>query len=147
MLILIGCFALLFFYHKRNSQKYPRLYAFGMQDWLIHCEGQNREYRLLSENDSSTNSMLSPTSRDLSFLDKNNKNQHYIKRFDFKSLDQDSVWRFYYTKDIRLFAKKNDTSKVLWGDEQVFEISPNLTALTVTTESGRKIKLACQRKR
>ena len=145
--ILIGSLALLFFFHKSESQKYPRLYAFGIRDWLIHCEGQNRKYRLLSTNPPSGNSMLSPTSRDLSFLDANNKTLYYTVRFDFKSLDQDSVWRFYYKKfDIRLFEKK-DQSKVLWGDEKVFEISSDLNTLTVITKEEKKIKLICQRKK
>ncbi len=147
-LIFLGVFVLTIFDHKNNAQKFPRLYAFGMREWLIHCEGQNRIYRLLSENyPDRSNSSTSPTDRDLRFLDENNQTLYYTVSFDFKSLDQDSVWRFYYNKlDIRVFVKK-DKSKVLWGDEKVFEISANLDSLTVITKEDQKIKMPCQRKR
>ena len=146
-LILAGAVAGLFFYHKNSSQKYPRLYAFGMGEWRIHCEGKGRIYRLLSETYRDGNSSATPIDRDLSFLDENNKPFYYTRRFDFKSLDQDSVWRFHYHKwDIRVFAKK-DKTKVLRGDEKTFEISASLDSLRVITKEDQKITLPCQRQR
>ena len=147
-LIFAGVFWMGVVYDKNKAQKYPRLYAFGIREWLIHCEGQNRIYRLLSKNyRDRSNSSTSPTTRDLSFLDENNQTLYYTVSFDFKSLDQDSVWRFHYNKlDIRVFTKK-DKSKVLWEDEKVFEVSANLDSLTVITKEDQKIKMPCKRKR
>ena len=65
--------------------------------------------------------------------------------FEKESLDQDSVWRFnYHPKDVRLFVKK-DRTKVLKGDEKVFEIAEDFKTLTVITQTGDRLILACQR--
>ena len=129
-----------------DQGEYPKLHDFGIKDWSVRCQGLGREYRLLSSVDHSATDRSSSrySHRTLNFLDRNSNILYKTAVFDKSSLDKDGVWRFKYRKfDIRIGGKK-DRSKVLKGDESVFEIAEDFKSMVVITENEQKLKLSCQ---
>lgn len=127
-----------------EQDNYPKLVRFGLQKWAVQCESEKLVYRLISYNPLGSNSTKSITRRSLSFLDEKEKRRYSIHRFDKNSLDQDSVWRFIYHEGLIKSFSKEDESKVLKGNEQVFEIAEDFHSLTITTKDEQKLKLSCQ---
>ena len=127
-----------------DSETYPKLSRFGLQDWTVQCQGQGRTYHLRSFNPLGPNSTKHITDRSLSFLDKNNKRSYILHKFDKRSLDKDSVWRFHYSEGLIKAHSEEEKAKVLKGDEQIFEIAENFQSLTVITKEDKKLTLSCQ---
>ena len=140
--VVFICIVILVFMNRHEKQTYPKLVAFGWTEWSAKCQGEGRDYYMLSDVNANEESL---GGRHLKFLDEEGTALYYTPLFEKASLDQDGVWRFnYHKKDIRLFAKK-DRDKVLKGDEKVFEISENFNSLTVITNKGKKLTLNCQK--
>jgi len=111
-------------------------------DWSIKCQNKDRIYRLTSSKLTNSQNLTSHTNRKLGFLDENQKMLYSTHNFDHEALEKKGIWRFTYTKDPRLFGKK-DPSKVLQGDEQIFEISSDLKTLNIITKDNKNIQLPC----
>lgn len=124
--------------------EYPKLSEFGRKKWSVQCKGPDREYRLSSIAYKNSQRNYSISQRELSFLDQNNDIFYVTRVFDKSSLDKDGVWRFKYRKwDIRLSGKK-DKTKVLKGDEKVFEIAEDFKSMVVITKNEQNLKLSCE---
>lgn len=129
-----------------DQGEYPKLHSFGIKDWSVRCQGLGREYRLLSSVDRSAveGSSGRLSHRTLNFLDQDSNTLYKTSVFDKSSLDKEGLWRFKYRSfDIRLVGKK-DQSKVLRGDEVVFEIAEDFKSMLVITKDEQKLKLSCQ---
>ncbi len=127
-----------------EQDNYPKLFRFGIQKWAVRCESEGWVYHLISYNPLGHDSTKNITSRSLSFLDEKEKRRYSIHRFDKNSLDRDSVWRFIYHEGLIRSFSKEDESKVLKGNEQVFEIAEDFHSLTITTKNNQKLKLPCE---
>ena len=140
--VVVVCVALYIGLEIYESEKYPKLSQFGLNEWSVTCKNENRSYYLLSDINWNEADL---SNRYLKFLNKNQEELYYTSWFEKKSLDKDGVWRFTYNpKDIRLFAKKNQ-SQVLKGDEKLFEIAEDFKSMVVITAGGEKLTLSCQK--
>lgn len=143
--VAVAALVALFALHWYESEQYPALYDFGKNDWSVRCEGQERSYRLVSSNPPDSQSTKSITRRSLDFHGEDGKRYYTTHKFDHESLDKDGVWRFTYNpKDVGLFVEK-DQSKVLSGDEAVFEIAADFQSMAIQLKAGQRLALACRR--
>ena len=140
--VVFICIVILVFMNRHEKKTYPKLTAFGWTKWSVKCQGEGRDYHLISDINVNEESL---GGRHLKFLDSEGTALYYTPLFEKESLDQEGVWRFkYHKKDVRLFAKK-DRQKVLKGDEKTFEIAENFKSLTVITNKEKKLTLSCQK--
>ena len=173
-LVFLFLLGLYIAFQTYRGAKSPALTAYGIKDWQTVCEGKGRIYRLKSQNLSQVRGSYSEktvTKRDLQFLDEEGKILYETAFFDPKSLDKDEVWRFQYrggekladrmfrkTEKYPFFQKilsklfqadwkrykDKDIGKALYGDEKTFEIAKNLTAISLTLQSGKTLSLTCK---
>jgi len=141
---LIGLCALWFVLHQREEGAYPKLHALGFHGWYVQCEGNGRTYRLLSDHPVISHRRLRVTDRSLSLFNERQEELYYTDRFDPDAYERDDVWSFATGRDGRLIAPHKRVREVLHGDEERFEVTASLDALSVVTNAGRRLVLACE---
>ena len=141
---LVGLCGLWFVFATQQEAAYPKLHAVGIRDWAVACEGGGRTYRLESGNVSGYRSGASVIQRSLSLFDGAGEELYYTQRFDPDAYERDGVWSFTTGRDSRLVAPRKRAREVLYGDEARFEIGSAFDVLTVVTEEGGRLTLACR---
>ena len=141
---LIGLCALWFVLYQREEGAYPKLHALGFHGWHVQCEGNGRTYRLLSDHPVISHRRPRVTDRSLSLFNERQEELYYTDRFDPEAYERDDVWSFATGRDGRLIAPRQRVREVLHGDEKRFEVTASLDALSVVTNAGQRLVLACE---
>lgn len=134
-LVVLGAIVL----HQHNA--YPKLSAFGLQDFSITCDGDARTYKLYSTNPVSSSRTRTVSNRSLGFIDGNGDIAYETRAFNKGLLDSDGVFSFDVQRDVRLI--RGDRDSVLLGDETGFDITEELDRLTVRRQAVEPLQLDC----